>query len=170
VSCIGMGFAAVVLEGSLASLLLRRPPETRMLANVAKFSLPVFWGYVVLRLGDLAWRGQLAALFAFDLYSVMALIEMALFIAPLAMLATARQRLDAPNLFRSAMVLVLGGALYRFNAFLVAFRPGAAHAYFPSVGEILITAGLVSFEILGYILIVRYFPILSARPQAAAVR
>ena len=42
--------------------------------------------------------------------------------------------------------------------------------YFPSVGEILVTVGLVSFEILGYIAIVKYFPILSAQPRPAAGR
>jgi Ni/Fe-hydrogenase subunit HybB-like protein len=170
VSCVGMGFAAVVLEGALSSLLLRRRMETRMLANVGRAALPVFWGFVLLRVGDLAWRGQLPALVAFDRYSIMALLELALFVAPLLMLATERQRLDTANLFRSAMVLALAGGLYRIDTFLVAFNPGAQHAYFPSVGEILITTGLVSFEIIGYILIVRYFPILSAQPQTAAAR
>ena len=170
VSCVGMGFAAVVLEGALSSLLLRRRMETRMLANVGGAALPVFAGFVILRLADLAWRGQLPALVAFDRYSIMALIELVLFVAPLVMLATERQRLDTANLFRAAMVLALAGALYRIDTFLVAFNPGAQHAYFPSVGEILITTGLVSFEIIGYILIVRYFPILSAQPQPAAAR
>jgi Ni/Fe-hydrogenase subunit HybB-like protein len=170
VSCVGMGFAAVVLEGALSSLLLRRRMETRMLANVGRAALPVFWGFVVLRVADLAWRGQLPALVAFDRYSIMTLLELALFVAPLLMLATERQRLDTANLFRSAMVLALAGGLYRIDTFLVAFNPGAQHAYFPSVGEILITTGLVSFEIIGYILIVRYFPILSAQPQTAAAR
>lgn len=167
ISCIGMGFAAVVLEGALSSLLLRRPMETRMLANIARASLPVFWGYALLRVADLVWRGQLGALFAFDLYSVMALIELALIIAPLLMLASAPARANVGNLFRAAMVLVVGGGLYRINVFLVAFNPGGQYSYFPSVGEMLITMGLVSFEVLGYILIVKYFPILSARPHPA---
>ena len=170
VSCVGMGFAAVVIEGALSSLLLRRRMETRMLASIGRAALPVFWGFVVLRVADLIWRGQLPALVALDRYSLLALMELALFVAPLLMLATERQRLDTANLFRAAMVLALAGALYRIDTFLVAFNPGAQHAYFPSVGEILITTGLVSFEILGYILIVRYFPILSAQPPVAAAR
>jgi Ni/Fe-hydrogenase subunit HybB-like protein len=170
VSCIGMGFAAVVLEGALSARLTGRRMETRMLAGVARAALPVFYAYVILRVGDLAWRGQLQGLLAFDLYAVLTLIELALFTAPLIMLASERQRQDIGTLFRAAMLLALAGALYRLDTFLVAFNPGPQHAYFPSVGEILITTGLVSFEILGYVLIVRYFPILSARPPAAAVR
>jgi Ni/Fe-hydrogenase subunit HybB-like protein len=62
----------------------------------------------------------------------------------------------------------VAGALYRIDAFLVAFNPGPQWSYFPSVGEIFVTIGLVSFEILGYIAIVKYFPILSAQPRPAA--
>jgi Ni/Fe-hydrogenase subunit HybB-like protein len=102
VSCIGMGFAAVVLEGALSARLTGRRMETRMLAGVARAALPVFYAYVILRVGDLAWRGQLQGLLAFDLYAVLTLIELALFTAPLIMLASERQRQDIGTLFRAA--------------------------------------------------------------------
>ena len=168
VSCVGMGYAAVVLEGSLASSILERRPDSGMLAGLGRAIIPVLVFYLVLRLGDLVWRGQIGALLAFDRYSVLSLIELALFAAAPLMLATERQRQDVGNLFRAAMVLVLGGALYRFDVYLVAFNPGAHWSYFPSVGEILVVLGLVSLEILGYIFIVKYFPILTGRAPAAA--
>jgi Ni/Fe-hydrogenase subunit HybB-like protein len=59
------------------------------------------------------------------------------------------------------VLLMLAGSLYRFDTYLVAFRPGAQWSYFPSVAELLITFGLVSGEILVYILIVKLFPILT---------
>ncbi|MGZ3272021.1 MAG: hypothetical protein ACXU71_13735, partial [Croceibacterium sp.] len=49
----------------------------------------------------------------------------------------------------------------RFDTFLVAFMPGANWSYFPSVHEMAITIGLVSFEVLAYVVIVKTFPILS---------
>jgi Ni/Fe-hydrogenase subunit HybB-like protein len=79
-----------------------------------------------------------------------------------------RGHADSARLFRSAMVLVVGGALYRFDTFLVAFQPGAHYSYFPSVGELLVTTGLVSMEILAYILIIHYFPIMSGAHHATA--
>jgi Ni/Fe-hydrogenase subunit HybB-like protein len=112
---------------------------------------------------DLVWRGQLDALFALDHYSVMALMELALFVAAPLMLLSTRQRRDMGNLFRAAMVLLLAGSLYRIDTFLVAFNPGPHWAYFPSLGEIAITSGLVAIEILGYIVMVRFFPILTAQ-------
>ena len=40
-------------------------------------------------------------------------------------------------------------------------RADGGWAYFPSVSEILVTVGLVAFEILAYVAIVKTFPILS---------
>lgn len=170
VSCIGMGYAAVVLEGAISSLALKRVPEKEMLAGLGRAITPVLVLYLVLRVGDIAWRGQLSALFAWDRYSVMALLELALFAAAPLMLLTSAQRRNLRNLFHAALVLVLAGALYRIDAYLVAFNPGPQWSYFPSAGETLITVGLVAIEILGYIAIVKYFPILSAQQRPAAAR
>jgi Ni/Fe-hydrogenase subunit HybB-like protein len=171
-SCIAMGYGAVVVEQVLSASWLGHKPETGMLSGIGFAMVPVLGLYVGIRLIDLAVRGQLAALFTFDLYSVMSLIELAMFIAAMVMLATEQRRRHPGNLFRAAMLLLLAGALYRFDVYLVAFRPGAHWSYFPSVTEILITTGLVAGEIAGYILLVRFFPILSeaARPlQGGAV-
>jgi Ni/Fe-hydrogenase subunit HybB-like protein len=159
-SCIAMGFAAVVLEGALSSAAFGRKPEREMLAGLGGAMVPVLGVYLALRLADLIVRGQLLALLAFDRYSILSLVELALFAAPIAMLATDRQRRNFGNLFRAAMMLAFAGGLYRFDVFLVAFNPGDHWSYFPSVGETLATLGLVAIEILGYIVLVRFFPIL----------
>ena len=166
-SCIAMGFGAVVIEGALSTKFLGRKPETDMLAGVGFAMLPLLGLYLGIRLIDLAVRGQFAALFAFDLYSVMSLIELALFAAAGVMLATDRLRRDAGNLFRAAMLLVLAGALYRFDVFLVAFQPGPNWSYFPSVTEILVTSGLVAGEIAGFIVLIKLFPIMAGEPRTA---
>jgi Ni/Fe-hydrogenase subunit HybB-like protein len=46
------------------------------------------------------------------------------------------------------MLMILAGSLYRIDTFVVAFRPGAQYAYFPSLAEILATTGIVAIEIL----------------------
>jgi len=48
-----------------------------------------------------------------------------------------------------------------FNTYLVAYRPGDDIHYFPTVPEFVITVGLVALEIIGYVVIVKLFPILS---------
>jgi Ni/Fe-hydrogenase subunit HybB-like protein len=64
------------------------------------------------------------------------------------------------------MAMIFAGALFRFDTFLVAFTPGSNWAYFPSVPEMAVTVGLVAFEVLAYIVIVKTFPILSGHMLA----
>ena len=168
ISCIAMGFAAVVFEAALSSLLLRRRPDISMLAGVAGAMVPIVFLYPALRLADLAWQGRLGMLFAFDMFSIMALLELALAIAPGVMLLDRRRRYELGHLFRAALLMMLAGSLYRFDTYLVAFRPGAQWAYFPSVAELLITIGLVAAEIMVYIAVIKVFPILSGAAPAAA--
>ena len=169
-SCIAMGYGAVVAEEVLWARFfgVDRMPPIPMLATIGFAMVPLLGLYLGIRLLDLIVRGQFWALFAFDLHSVMALLELTMFGAALLMLSTQRRRLHLANLFRAAMLLLFAAALYRFDVYLVAFRPGAHWSYFPSLTEILISVGLVSGELAGFILLVKMFPILSggaARPM-----
>ena len=91
----------------------------------------------------------------------MSLLELALFAAAIVILASDARRRRLGTLFRAALLLMFAGSLYRFDTYLVAFQPGAHWSYFPSVTEMLITFGLVSGEILVYIVIVKLFPIIT---------
>jgi len=167
-SCIAMGYAAVVFEATLSAWLFKREPEREMLAGLSQAIVPLGTAYVGLRLLDLAGRGQLPALFAFDFYSVMTLLELALVVAAVGLLLGDARRQRLGNLFRAAMLFMLAGSLYRFDTYLVAFRPGAHWSYFPSVAEILVTVGLVAGELMAFILIVKLFPILTLEKRHVA--
>ncbi len=167
VSCIAMGYAAVVFESTLSTRFFGRRPETEMLAGLSGAMLPVLGGFLVLRFGDLAFRGKLALAFAFSRFALTFWIEIALTALPLVLLAPAARRRDPGNLFRAAMSMMLAGAVYRFNTYLVAYRPFDDVHYFPSVPELLITLGLVSLEIVGYVAIVKLFPIIGGAPERA---
>jgi Ni/Fe-hydrogenase subunit HybB-like protein len=168
IGCVAMGYAVVVFETVLSSLAFKRPPETKMLSGLAGAMVIVLWLWTGIRLVDLIVRGDLGLLFAFDVRSVMALIEFGLVIAAALMIATERQRSDLGTLFRSALLMIFAGGLYRFDTYLVAFTPGAHWSYFPSVTEILITLGLVAVEIMAYIVIVKMFPIIGGHTRAVA--
>ena len=169
VSCICMGYGVVVLESSLSTHFFRLPRETPLLAQLARVVAPIQAGYVVVRLGDLALRGRLGLIFTSGFFSGLFLVEMALFIVPV-VLIYASARLTAGALFRVGMTIVLAGALYRFSTFLIAFRPAPGWVYFPSLGETLITVGLIAGEIAAYVFIVKQFPILQGRTPAARPR
>ena len=168
ISCIAMGYAAVVFESTLSTRFFGRRAETDMLAGLSGAMLPVLGAFLVLRLADLAYRGKLALAFAFDRFALAFWIEGALVVLPLILLAPAARRRDPGNLFRAAMAMMLSGAVYRFNTYLVAYRPFDDVHYFPSVAELMITLGLVSLEIVAYVTIVKLFPIISGAPERAA--
>jgi Ni/Fe-hydrogenase subunit HybB-like protein len=171
VSCIAMGYAAVVFESSLSRIFFRRRPETEMLAGLSGAILPVLAAFLLLRIGDLVFRGQIQQAFVANRYAVSFWVEIALMAAPLFLLASRQARRAPGNLFRAAMLMMLAGGLYRFNTYLVAYRPGDDVHYFPSVPEFVITVGLVALEIMAYIVIVKMFPILSgSAPAEARVR
>lgn len=161
ISCISMGFGAVVLESSLSSRLTGRSSEKEMLAGIGKVMLPTLGLFMVVRAVDLAARGELGALAAFDVYAVMLVLEFALFTTAMALLRNDSHRHDAGNLFRAAMVLMTAGTLYRFDVYLLAFNPGPHFFYFPSTVEILISTGLVAAEVAAFVIAVRIFPILT---------
>jgi Ni/Fe-hydrogenase subunit HybB-like protein len=169
VTCVAMGYAVVVFETTLSSRGFKLASETSMLALLQRVAA---WGtaiFVVLRVTDLAVRGQAAAMVRLDLYGTMFWIENLLYLVPLLLLAGGRAY-DATRLFRSAMALALAGGLYRFDTYLLAFDPGPGWHYFPSVPELFTTLGIVALEIAIYVAVVRYFPILAGRPQAGALR
>jgi Ni/Fe-hydrogenase subunit HybB-like protein len=171
VSCIAMGYAAVVFESSLSTIFFRRRPETEMLAGLSGAMLPVLAAFLLLRIGDLVVRGQIRHAFVANRYAAAFWLEIALTAAPLILLASRQARRAPGNLFRAAMLMMLAGGLYRFNTYLVAYRPGDDVHYFPSVPEFVITVGLVALEIMAYIVIVKMFPILSgSAPAEARVR
>lgn len=167
ISCIAMGYAMVVFEAALSSWLLRRKPETDMLAGVAGAMVPIIFLYPLLRIADLAFAGKLGILFAFDIFSFMTLLELGLALAPGFMLLNKARRQDLGHLFRAAVLMMLAGGIYRFDTYLVAFRPGDNWSYFPSVPEMLITLGLVAAEVMVYIAVIKFFPILTGAPERA---
>jgi Ni/Fe-hydrogenase subunit HybB-like protein len=161
ISCIVMGYGAVVLESTLSSRYFRRPPHREMLANIGGLMVPIVGIYLIIRVADFVIRGQMGALLSFDRYGTMALIELVMFATAMAMLRSHERRLRLGNLFRAAMILMGAGTLYRFDTYLLAFQPGEHWSYFPNINEILITVGLVAGEVAAFIILVRIFPILS---------
>ncbi len=168
-SVCGMGFAVVVFESTLSSWLLGRRFETPILAALARIMAYVTVVFLLLRIADLAYRGVLAKTVASGYLSFFFWLEVALFLAPSLMAFSPKLAGNAGHLFQMAMMLLLGGALYRFDTYLVAFNPGPGRAYFPAVPELFITVGLVSLEIMAYIYFIRRFPILPA-PAGGGIR
>jgi Ni/Fe-hydrogenase subunit HybB-like protein len=167
VSCIAMGYGVVVMETMISSRAFNLKNEDSMLARLGKAMSFILLLFVVVRFADIVIAGKTAYLFDSGL-SILFWLEIAAFVVPA--LYFLRSRVSSAYMLRMAGFMLLAGTLYRFNAYLSAFNPGPGWSYFPSLPEIMITVGLVAFEVLIYILLVKRFPILSGARAAAAAR
>ncbi len=160
INCVFIGYAIAILESIISCYSFKRPYEVNELSGLAALIpwVTVIWLSVVV--GDLVYRGQVGAALSMDFYSRFFLLEFSLVGIGSAILFSERKRHSPRWLFVSAALIVLGGALYRFNVYLIGFNPGKGWRYFPSFAEIMITVGIVALEILGYKVFVKLFPVL----------
>lgn len=166
ISAITMGYAIVIFESVFASVGFKRPIETPLLARISGLMPPLIGAYLVIRFGDVVFRGQLGLAFRFDVQSLMFWVENGLYVASLVYLLPQANRSKPRQMFLSAFCLLLAGTVYRFNAFLVGFNPGSNWSYFPSFSETMITLGIISFEIMAYLYLVKKFPVLPKAEHA----
>ena len=160
INCIYIGYAIAILESLISSQAFRRPFEIDALSGLASLipGLAGLWLTVVI--GDLAYRDQISAALRFDRFSCFFLVEFLLIALGSLILLSRKNRRSPRWMFISAVLIVCGGALYRFNVYLIGFNPGQGWIYFPSLAEILISVGIVALEILGYQVLVKLVPVL----------
>jgi Ni/Fe-hydrogenase subunit HybB-like protein len=168
VNCVIMGYGVVVLESHAAASAFGRRRETEMLGRLSKVAGWVAWFFVAFRVVDVAWRGQAMRALS-EAYGIAYFLELALLVAGALVLGSEVRRRQPGQQALAALLLVVGGTVYRFNVYLVGFRPGENWSYFPAVPELLITFGIVALEIALYVAAVKTFPILAGEPEPARV-
>jgi Ni/Fe-hydrogenase subunit HybB-like protein len=164
VSAFFMGWGLVIAVAQLSAHVWRRPADLPLMAALGRIMGWVLVAFLAIRVADLAWRGALGHVVAFDLYAAFFLLEAGMLVVGAWALLRVPLASRPVALFRVACTVALGGALYRFNTSLTGFMPGSHWSYFPSVAELVITIGFVTMGVVGYLLIVKRFPILAAAP------
>jgi Ni/Fe-hydrogenase subunit HybB-like protein len=168
-SAISVGLAMVIVETSLGSKGLGHHVDLEIVAGLGK-ALPYLLGlYLLVKLGDLLVAGELGLIFSSGLYSALFLLEIGGgVILPLVLFALPTVHRSRTALFWSALLVVLGLVLNRFNVSLIALAPRPGTAYFPHPMEFAISIAVVSAGILAYIMANRYLPIVHHEPTAKA--
>jgi Ni/Fe-hydrogenase subunit HybB-like protein len=167
VSALAMGYAIVVFEATVVSEVFDMPSEHHLLSKLSIVVGGVLAAFLALRWIDLLMRGVIDLAFAGDLNAWMFWIENALFLfAALAFLLPAA-RASKRATFLGAVALLLAGSLYRLDAYLVAYDPVGNWTYFPSVPELMVTVGVIAFEILLYLFFVKTLPVLAGGHAAS---
>ena len=159
ISCIFLGYAIVVFESSITGSRYRIHDETDLLGKVSAVMAWLIAIYLVIRFADVVIRGQLNLVFKGDLLGNMFLLENLLFLIPMGILFVPANRKKARVVFLCAVSIVLAAALYRFNCYIIGFDPGNGWHYFPATGEIFISLGIVSMEIMAFLWFIKRLPI-----------
>lgn len=159
ISCIFMGYAIVIFEASITAQRYKIADESHILSKLSGIFPYMIAIYLVIRFADVALRGHLGLAFRGDLMGNMFLLENLLLLIPMCILLIPANRNNARMLFFSAISIILAGTLYRFNCYLIGFDPGGGWTYFPAAGEILITVGIVSIEIMAFLWFIKRLPI-----------
>jgi len=166
ITAIIMGYSIVIFEASFARVGFGGEDETPLLATLGKIAVWLMAAFVVIRLGVLAMQGKLGLIFAGDFASMMFILEMILFIVPAIIIASPSLSKSPSKLLLAAVSMLFASSLYRFDAFLFTYDPGPGFSYFPSAPEIMVTLGVISFEIMAYLVIVKTLPVLHRSEKA----
>lgn len=168
VSCLSMGYGAVVVLVNLLNVSWKAKTDTKLFASMSKVNAGLLFLYSAIRLGDIALQGKLRFLGA-NVPTLVFVVEMALFLVPAVMFLSKDMEWNKGKLFAAAALSVLAGGAYRANTYMTAYRPAgwdptgepypAGWQYWPSVGETVVTIGMAAVGMAIFLFISRKFPV-----------
>ncbi len=170
-SAVMVGLAMTIFEVSLGSKAAGGSADLKILSGLGRAMVYLLGLYLLARLGELLAAGELGLIFASGQYSFLFLLEMGVgVILPLILFSLPGVRQNRTALFWSALLVVMGLILNRFNVSLFALTPRAGTSYFPHPLEFAISIAIVAAGILTYIMATRYLPIISHQIKTADTR
>ena len=171
ISAVAIGLAMILLESSLSSRYFHRGLELHILEKLGRVIPFVLGLYLVVRFTQLTWGNDLQYLFNSGLMSILFWTEIIVgSVIPLILFSFKRIRTSPNGLLFSAILLLAGMILNRFNVSWFAVRhpdpmtyiPNLmafnAH-YLPTLPEISVSVGIFSAGILAFGLAAKYLPL-----------
>ena len=166
-SAFAAGYPMVIFESIIVAKSFGREPEMHVLTPLAKF-MPILMGfYLIAKIGDMIVRGTYVYLLDGTYQTNSFLVELGIgVLLPFLLLLLPRVRRSPGWLFFAATIFVFGILLNRVNVFVVSYTPPyKIVSYFPALGEVCITVGLIATLMFLYRVFVFIFPVLGAEPK-----
>lgn len=154
----GLGFVIFLLL--ICSLRYSRTLDVGVLRELGNLLSCACFLFLAVRAGDIIWRGQIHAAYAFDKMSILFLIETTLILIPAIWLRMKSARETPRTMLKMATLACLGGMFYRFIPTTIAYMPAHRASYFPSLPEVLMAIGYIALGIMAFLLAVKYFAVL----------
>jgi c(7)-type cytochrome triheme protein len=134
--------------------------EPELLAGMARVIVVVLGVYALIKVQDLAARGNLGLAFTLTPESVLFWGEAGLgVLLPMALFATRWIRRDERGLFFAALLTVMGFIINRLNVAVTGMAASSGVSYVPSWMEFAVTASIVGLGFLLFALAVKYLPV-----------
>jgi Ni/Fe-hydrogenase subunit HybB-like protein len=158
VSCLSMGYGAVVVLVNLLRMTWNAKLDQKLFADMSKVNAGLLLFYVVLRVGDIAVTGKLQHL-GLDFFTALFVFELALFLAPAVMFLMPSVQANRGKTFGAALLALAAGSFYRVDTYLSVYRPAPGWNYWPSLGETVVTVGMAAIGIAIFVFVSRKFPV-----------
>jgi len=161
-SAFTIGFAVVVFESVIASVVFKRPFDIKILKGICGIMVWVMAIFVFARFIDVIRLGALPLAFEGGVKALSFWVEFFFGAAAVVLLMPRRNRSNPRCIFLGASAMLLSGVLYRLNCYLIGYDPGNGWNYFPSMGEIMVTLGIFALHVILYLIFVKQLPVLHA--------
>jgi Ni/Fe-hydrogenase subunit HybB-like protein len=165
VSAYSAGLSLITIEHVITTRFMRLKPRPDLLAGLARFQIAFISIFLVLRIGDLVFRGVVDSMLQLDGLSVALWFEIVVgFLVPVVLFSIPDIRQTLWGCTLGSSLLAMGVLLSRLNTAVVAMEVKHWQTYFPSVGEFATTFGVIAGAILVYGFLVRNLPIHEEEP------
>ncbi|MDR3671231.1 MAG: Ni/Fe-hydrogenase cytochrome b subunit [Holophaga sp.] len=169
-SCIASGISMVILETLILSRNGRTLLHPALRANLAKITAVALAVYLVVRFQDMAGRGVLHEMAAWNYHTMAFYFEVVVgFICPLVLLMFKGVRFSRRGLYCVCIMVLCGFAANRMNTAITGMEVYPTRTYFPSLIEILIMLGIAAIGFSAFSLIAGYLPIFKPEPEPPQV-
>jgi len=165
VSAVGLGLSMIIAESTITALLYDHKPRLDLVKSLGRASSVVLVIYLIIRLIDLAARGNLSAVFAGTWRSNLFILEILVsVIIPVVLFNLPAVRKSVKGMFVTALLVVFGFIMNRQDIFVTMFR-GEGEFYFPAIAEFGLSLGLVSGAVLVFFFFVEHFNLFPAEHE-----
>jgi hypothetical protein len=165
VSAVALGLAMVTSESLISSWLFHREPEWPLLSGLTRAASVVLGIYLVLRLGDLAARGQLwhavEGSWASALFGVEILVSV---VVPVLLFTLPSLRRNHRAVAAGAFLVVGGFILHRATVAGIAQMPRTGSFYLPAATEVFVSLGVVAAMALIFLFFVEHLRVWEEPP------
>ena len=169
-SAVAVGPAMAIFESTLSTKVFGHKLSLDILAGLGRVIPYILGLYLLLKIVDLMVPGELGLAFSWSPYSLLWWAEIIIgVILPILLFSLPTVKQSRKLLFWTAILVIIGLIINRFNVSLLALEPRPGTSYFPHWMEFAISAGLIADALLIFMAANRVLPIMHHETTAQSV-